>query len=209
MAASDCSAVYSEPGAGGAAISAPMIEKRRRASDRASGDRQVRSRQVSRGCHTGGAACWSQGYEASPCLATGRLCGCSAALAHRDHAGCPWRTVTGLRKTSKRISASCARPAKRSTRLAGNNATDSGGITSAHAEHHSGVNGNCSRHHVRHRPSVRRSTPRSSRAAAAARPARAGRLQHHRQPQIHPPAQEAHRHRRRAPTAHRAAKAQA
>ena len=79
----------------------------------------------------------------------------------------------GERKTRRRISASSASPANRSSRLAGQCLVATGGMKRAQAACQSGVRGKSSRHQRRHRSSVRTgmSSVPESRAAAGFCPA--------------------------------------
>ena len=64
----------------------PFVACAHRSRSGGIGNRLQCRRQV---CHTGGAACWSQGYGASSCLATCIFCGCSSSLVQRDRDGLP------------------------------------------------------------------------------------------------------------------------
>ena len=82
-------------------------------------------------------------------------------------------TVSGDRKIRSRSRASSALPTKRSSRPVGKASVATGGMKRAQAACHSGVCGNCSRHHWPQRAKVRRGIPndRDSRAAAGFCPA--------------------------------------
>jgi hypothetical protein len=78
------------------------------------------------------------------------------------------RTVSGVRKSSRRSSASCAAPVKRSRSSPGSRWVATGGMKRAHCACHRGVTGNCACHHWRQRSRVRIGIASASAVRAAA-----------------------------------------
>lgn len=77
--------------------------------------------------------------------------------------------VSGNKSASTCINRSVAVPEKRSSNDRGNPDSSTGGISLAFVKRQNAVAGNDSRHHCRHRSTVRRSTPTSDRNLPARR----------------------------------------
>jgi hypothetical protein len=86
LAASARKAPISSPLAAGAAMSGPMIEKRKCAQRSRAKGSVTELKEVSQRCGTGCATIWKSGYKAQRELTIGMLCGCSDPLALRDRA---------------------------------------------------------------------------------------------------------------------------